>query len=445
MLLLLWVLLLLLMGDADGDEFRTQPLWGLMAVGPYLHDGRATTIEEAIEFHDGEAATARDAYLDISQDEVDDLVAFLVSLGGEDQYTTGLLPPNTPVPSVGEFGGPVRTLSAAEEQRYIDGRELFDHEFGLTDGAGEPRFNGDSCRACHFEPIIGGSGPRGVNVIRHGIKNDDGDFVPPNVGTILHRQTALINDTIIAQEATNVFEHRQTPHLFGLGLIDELDEKVIMAAADPDDLDGDGISGKPGISDGGILSRFGWKAQVPSVAEFVRDAFTSELGMTLDLVEGMTFGRIHDNDSIMDPEVTSETADLLTDFLLMMGPPPRGEESDATKRGEVVFADLGCESCHIPSLEGPSGPVPLYSDLLLHEIMPDGSDGIEDAAAGVLEFRTPPLWGLSVTGPYLHDGTADTIEQAIMGHAGEGTASRDAFAESDKDSISDLIAFLESL
>jgi len=433
-------------GNADGDEYRTQPLWGLAAVGPYLHDGRATTIEDAILWHGGEAERSRNLYVAYSDDEKEDVLAFLMSLGGRDQYSPGLLPPNSPVPAAGEYGGPYTALSGDDLTRFEEGRAVFDHEFGFADGIGAPRFNGDSCRACHFDPVIGGSGPRGVNVMRHGILGGDGEFTLPAVGSILHRMTAIHDEHANAgQEAASIYEHRQTPHLFGLGLIEGIPEADILAGADPYDLDGDGISGKPSYSDGGALGRFGWKSQIASVEEFVRDAVSAELGMTLSYREGLTFGMIYDVDDVPDPEFADEDADLLTYYLQTLAPPPRQAGAADTTDGEQVFEDVGCALCHTPSFEGSLGSVPLYSDLLLHETMPEGYLGIEDASAGMREFRTAPLWGLSETPPYLHDGSADTIEQAIAGHSGEATdvvAAWEALSDGDRAA---LLTFLETL
>ncbi|HHO50365.1 MAG TPA: hypothetical protein ENK18_05690, partial [Deltaproteobacteria bacterium] len=181
----------LVMKDATGAEFRTQPLWGLSPVGPYLHDGRAETLSEAIAWHGGEATRSRDAWLALGEGEQADLIEFLQSLGGRDQLSGGLIPPDTPMEPPLTLGGPSRALDAEEEARFLRGRDVFDHEFGFDSGVGGPRFNGDSCRACHFEPVIGGAGPRGVNVMRHGILTEGGDFVVPSVGTILHKETTL--------------------------------------------------------------------------------------------------------------------------------------------------------------------------------------------------------------------------------------------------------------
>ncbi|MGD8859107.1 MAG: di-heme oxidoredictase family protein [Myxococcales bacterium] len=435
--------------EASGSEFRTQPLWGLSAVGPYLHDGRATTVEQAIEMHGGEAAEIRDAYMALEDDAREDLLAFLDSLGGREQHSPGLLPPGGEMPAPGEYGGPVEGLTDAELSRFEVGRELFDRDFGFADGVGAPRFNGDSCRACHFEPVFGGAGPRGVNVVRHGIMNDEGEFAEPAVGTILHRVNALLDNCNRPEASANVFELRQTPHLFGLGLVDAIPREVVEAAADPFDEDGDGISGRVSITDGDRLGRFGWKAQVPTLEEFVRDAAAAELGMTLPYAEGLTFGRLHDNDDVPDPELTLVDQEVLTDFLTLLGPPPRqpADDEEAAGRGETLFDAIGCASCHTPSLEGADGPVPLYSDLLLHEILPGGmaTHGIEEFSASIREFRTAPLWGISQTAPYLHSGIADTLEEAIELHDGEAAATRDAYLALPEQERQDLIEFLETL
>ena len=437
----------LFQGEATGSEFRTQPLWGLSATGPYLHDGRGTTLDDAIRAHDGEARASRLAYEALSADEQAALQEFLMSLGGRDQASAGLIPPGTPVDEVGAYGGPRRALTASEEETFLAGRTLFDREFGFAEGLGGPRLNGDSCRACHTDPVVGGAGPRGVNVIRHGILNSNAEFTPPAVGTILHRTTALTENANLPQPEANTFELRQTPHLFGLGLIESIPDETILAGADPTDADGDGITGRASFTDGGQLGRFGWKAQVPSVAEFVRDAVTAELGMTLEYVPGLTFGGIYDNDAVADPEFSAADAELLTTYLQLLAPPPRQAEaaSEEALAGEGVFDTVGCAGCHVPSLEGSEGPVPLYSDLLLHEILPEGAMGIEDASANVREFRTSPLWGLAKTAPYLHSGAADTLDEAIRAHDGEATAVRESYEALSADDRAALLTFLGTL
>ncbi len=435
-------------GEAGGSEFRTQPLWGIASTGPYLHDGRAETIERSIIEHGGEAEASREAFVALNEVQRQDLVEFLLSLGGRDQLSAGLLEPGAPIPAVAEYGGPFRTLIDDETDRFLRGRELYDRDFGHDTGVGSPRFNGDSCRACHFDPVIGGAGPLGVNVMRHGILNPDGAFTPPAAGTILHKHTIELTNAVRPQDGVTVFEPRQPPHTLGLGLIESIPEATILAGADPDDAkDGDGITGRASVTDGGRIGRFGWKAQVPSIAEFVRDAMAAELGITVAPQAGLTFGRIDDNDEIEDPELSVAEAEDLAFFIAMLAPPPRQTGADAAlvATGEVVFEQVGCTACHVPSLAGADGPVPLFSDLLLHEILPADAVGIEDTSASVREFRTAPLWGLSQTAPYFHSGEADTIDEAIRLHDGEGTASRAAYLALDEASRAALLAFLDTL
>jgi CxxC motif-containing protein (DUF1111 family) len=433
-------------GVATGAEFRTQPLWGLASVGPYLHDGRADTIEEAILAHGGEAEAARNRFDQLSASEQADVAAFLRSLGGAAQFSPGLLEPGADVLPVAEFGGPRRVLSDEETARFIRGRDLYDKDFGINAGLG-PRFNGDSCRACHFAPTLGGAGPRDVNVMRHGTIGDDGSFTAPDIGTILPKESIPSVTRAEPQSGVNHFEHRQTPHTFGFGLMDEISEATILSHEDPDDEDGDGISGRAHILSDGRVGRLGWKAQVPSTAEFVRDAMGAEMGVTVEAQTGLTFGITTDDDAIADPELSAMEAEDLTFFITTLAPPPRQPITDAAlvAGGEALFDGIGCAACHIPALDSSAGPVPLYSDLLLHEILPDGAPGIEDGSATMREFRTAPLWGLSQTAPYFHSGEADTIDDAIRLHDGEAATVRDAYdALSDEDRAA-LLAFLATL
>lgn len=447
-------------GVARGNEFRTHPLWGIASVGPYLHDGRADTLTSAILMHGGEGQAARDAFDALSETEQADVIEFLMSLGGRDQHSTGLLEPEAPVPAVGEYGGPFRDLDADEMARFIKGRELFDRDFGNDVGIGGlvgadngGRFNGDSCRACHFDPVLGGSGPRGLNVMRHGSIDEDGGFTAPSTtpNTILHREIVIGFNPPEPTEEINVFEMRQTPAVFGLGLIDAIADSTIIANEDPTDANSDGISGRAHILEDGRLGRLGWKAQVPSVAEFVRDALTAELGLSIESQEedGLFFGVTADTDLVTDPEVNRTDAEDMAFFMSMLGGPPRQaidpSQEDQVAAGRTLFDTVGCSKCHIPALAGALGDVPMYSDLLLHDILAEGSPGIVDGSATMTEFRTAPLWGLSQTAPYFHTGKADTIKEAIGMHNGEATAIREAFmALSDADREA-LLLFLQTL
>ncbi len=425
-------------GLAEGNEYRTQPLWGLAATGPYLHDGRADTVDEAIRMHGGEAEASRIEYVAQPENTRRDILAFLNSLGGADQKSDGLLPPDAPIPEVGEPGAALSSLAAEDHDRFLEGRRLFDMDFTIQMGLG-PAFNGDSCRACHFAPVIGGAGPLGVNVMLHGTLDDEGVFTAPESGLILSKLTLPGVPRIEPDSGHNIFEPRQTPTVLGLGLIDSIDEATILALADPEDLDGDGVRGVASVLPDGRVGRLGWKANVPSIREFIRDAMTNEIGVSLPEEEGMTFGAHSDSDAVPDPEISSAQIDDMAFYLANLAPPaPKGEDSE----GAELFVEVGCAGCHRPVLEGRDGPVPLYSDLLLHDVAPEGHLGVGDTPR---LFRTAPLWGLSDTAPYMHDGLAATVADAIAAHHAEGLASRQAVEGLGESQRAALFKFLELL
>ncbi len=432
------------MGRATGREFRTQPLWGIGAVSPYLHDGRASTLDEAIRWHGGEAAVMREAYVALAPSERRDLLAFLESLGGASQRTDGLLPPDAPPPLAEEPGGPLEGLTPAELASFERGRRSFDRDFSYLAGVG-PAFNGDACRSCHFDPVLGGAGPSGVDVIRQGIVSGT-SFEEPSAGTTLPRHTT----SAVRPEpdpAANFFEPRQTPSTLGLGLLERIPRATIEALADPDDRDGDGIAGRAHVLPDGRLGRFGWKASIPTLREFVRDALSSELGLTVPFDASSSFGLVDDADQAGDPEVDASVVDDLVAFLELLAPPPRGSiDPTAERAGAAVFEEVGCASCHVPSLKTADDvEVRAFTDLLLHDVARDDSPGIADGAAGMHDFRTPPLWGIAHTAPYFHDGRAATLEDAIAAHAGEAASARDRAAALDPDEWALLLVFLRSL
>jgi CxxC motif-containing protein (DUF1111 family) len=415
----------IVMGLASGREFRTAPLWGVAATGPYLHDGRADTLDEAIRAHDGESKKSREAYEAATPAVQADVVEFLTSLGGRAQRTDGLLPPDAPVPAAGAPGGPETALDGAALDRFARGRALFDRDAAISGGLG-PKFNGDSCRACHFDPVIGGAGPLDVNAMRTGKIGADGTFEAYPGGTGLAKLTTFGH--VRPESEGNVFEPRQTPTALGLGVLDRIPEAAILENADPGDADGDGIAGVAQVLDDGRVGRFGWKAQVPSAREFVRDGMTNELGLTVPDEPGLTFGATTDDDAAPDPEIGTADLDDVAFYLTNLAPPaPEAGPESAPEAGAALFVQVQCDRCHIPALPGAETDVPAYTDLLLHRVGPDDVPGIVDGDAGQGHFRTPPLWGLRFSAPYMHDGRATTIEAAVRAHQGESEASRAAF------------------
>ena len=151
------------------------------------------------------------------------------------------------------------------------------------------------------------------------------------------------------------------------------------------------------------------------------------------------------------PKLTEKgDIDHAADFMRLLAPPPRLPASTAGRAGERWFEQVGCAVCHLPILmTGPSPihaldrkPVYLYSDLLLHDMGSLG-DGIAQSDAGVREFRTAPLWGLRASGPYLHDGRAATVDEAIRAHVGEALTSRQHYERLTPTQQNQLLEFLK--
>ena len=339
---------------------------------------------------------------------------------------------DAPVPGVGEPGGPSRLLSPTEMEQWLRGRALFDRNFHRSDGCGTPECNADSCRACHQDPVIGGAGPLELNVSRFG--HDGGDpnnfmDLPGGQGLSKLRPPFAPGREEYDTLTADVFEQRQTPSLFGVGLIEGILEADILAGEDPTDANMDGVFGVARMVDTGgaapEVGRFGWKAQIPRVSDFTRDAMANECGITTP-DDGRGFALVADMDAVADPELSQSELDDLVFFVLNLAPPkPGGSGSPLRTQGEMLFSDVGCATCHTPSLPGAGAvPVPLFSNLLLHNVMPPDFRGMSETGAGVGFYRTPPLWGNRDTAPYMHDGRAETVDQAIRMHFGEADAAR---------------------
>jgi CxxC motif-containing protein (DUF1111 family) len=354
----------------------------------------------------------------------------------------GLVTLDTPIPAIGEIGAPHRPLTPVEEQRFVRGRQLFDKDFHMADGVG-PAFNGDSCRACHRDPVIAGSGGIDLQVQRPAVPDGEGGFTsPPGMVSALAR-THSAPGTPREEIPENVVfvEERNSPTLLGLGLVELVSAATIRANADPMDSDGDKILGIAQELPGGRVGRIGWKAQFPDLRGFLRDALSNEMGITVPFDVNSPAGNLDDADEIADPEISPTDLEDLLFFMQLLDFPPKGPSNAETQQGETLFGQVGCAKCHIPVLDG----VELYSDLLLHDVLGDGFQGVTQELATSGLYRTPPLRGLRDTAPYFHDGRAPTIEAAIARHAEEAAdvlAAFEALTDLEKAAV---IAFLRSL
>lgn len=357
-------------------------------------------------------------------------------------------PPLPPLPEVGSLGGPDRTLTASEAVSWRHGRELFDRPTKISEGLG-PIFNGDSCRGCHLDPVLGGAGGIDLNVVRFAYVDDDGTVSQLEGGPVASRFSIRSVPREEMPVDANVVETRQPPTCLGLGLVDRISDEVLLANADPDDLDGDGISGRARMVNGRV-GRFGHKAGVPTLSDFVADALLNELGLTVNPVHSL-FGGNSDTDAVGDPEVSDQEFQDLTFFLAHLAPPPRVVppdpiSRDRIKQGEILFGNIGCDSCHLPVINAADGPVRAYSDFLLHDVADPARNHVNEPGVDPGEFRTAPFLGLRHTAPYLHNGAAETLQEAIfLGHHGEATAARNAYAALSLLQKSQVHAFLFSL
>ncbi|WP_211886107.1 di-heme oxidoreductase family protein [Plastoroseomonas hellenica] len=270
---------------------------------------------------------------------------------------------------------------------------------------------------------------------------------------------------------------RIAPPMIGLGLLEAIPEAEILAGADPDDRDGDGVSGRAArVWSNAVgrmmLGRFGWKALAPTMADQVADAFAADMGLSTRLHRG-GFGECTEAQTACraaidgaDPregvEVTDRLFDLVVHYARNLAVPARGADADAAqaRQGRALFRDAGCSACHRPGFT--TGALPdrpehsgqriwPYSDLLLHDMGEGLADRRPEGAASGTEWRTPPLWGIgrtrAVSGhtQFLHDGRARTLLEAILWHGGEAQRARDAVAAMAPADRAALIAFLESL
>ena len=262
---------------------------------------------------------------------------------------------------------------------------------------------------------------------------------------------------------------RIAPAVIGAGLLEAVPDSLLVALADPDDADHDGISGRvsrPGrsASGAGPAGRFGWKATQPTVAGQVGTALNDDMGITspyrpsteLTSVQGAARKRPTGG----SPEIQGAEWEALVAYARLLAVPARRDLDDpAVRRGAARFQETGCTRCHVATLTTGSADLPVlahqvvhpFTDLLLHDMGAPLSDGMPEGDAAAGEWRTPPLWGLGLATTVnghrflLHDGRARSLEEAILWHGGEGEKSRDAFRALAIDSRRDLLRFLESL
>lgn len=362
-------------------------------------------------------------------------------------------------------GSPLAGITAHESELFRLGFDDF-IEVETADETLGPVFNGTGCASCHSVPAIGGV--TAMTEIRAGHRDENGKFTELNGGTLFHLfSTSPHRCQVQIPLEANVIARRAPLPIFGDGLIEAIPDETIAALADPDDVNGDGISGRAAwINEVGLnqrrVGRFGWKAQHATLFAFGADAYTNEMGITNDLFPtiqalGITQEQLdlcspprRGNEDPVDRRTGMRAIDNFANFMRLLAPIDRGPIDDQVKHGERLFSSIGCASCHTPEMTTGRNanplfdrqPVKLYSDLLLHDV--GTGDGIPQGAAEADEVRTPPLWGLRLRRPLMHDG-ASTLTQSIERHAGEATFVIERYKELGDADKAALISFLDSL
>jgi CxxC motif-containing protein (DUF1111 family) len=266
------------------------------------------------------------------------------------------------------------------------------------------------------------------------------------------------------------FSPRVAPAVFGVGLLEAIPENQILERSDPEDADGDGISGRANrvwnhLTGQTVLGRLGWKLNQPDIAHQTAGAFSAEIGMSSSLRPGQSCAAAQLACSTAPdggtPEVSDEIFTHIVNYQRMLAVPARRDlEFPETRRGAHLFAQIGCATCHRATYT--TGNVPdapwlsnqtlhPFTDLLLHDMGPGLADERPDFAASGSEWRTAPLWGLgllrTVNGHsrLLHDGRARDASEAILWHGGEAERAKEAFRQLPAADRLALLKFLDSL
>jgi CxxC motif-containing protein (DUF1111 family) len=358
-------------------------------------------------------------------------------------------------------------ITPAEFEEFRLGLDDFLEVETSEEGLG-PAFNGTSCAVCHSVPAVGGTSA--IAEVRAGRRGPGGEFIAldPSGESLFHLFSVPGHacQPVIPADATIIVRRVPIP-LFGAGLVEAIPDDTILALEDPTDRNRDGVSGRAAvIADRATgerrIGRFGWKSQHATLLAFGADAYRNEMGITNDLFpQEVAVGISHDRmrvcdphpepEDIRDPRTGRRGIDNFASFMKFLAPISRGAVDETARNGERVFSAIGCSTCHTPVLTtGPSAnplfdrvPVPLFSDLLLHDV--GTGDGIQQEAGGPEEIRTPALWGLRFRRPLLHDGSAATIEDAILRHSHEAALALRSYSQATAEDRAALLAFLRSL
>ncbi len=267
---------------------------------------------------------------------------------------------------------------------------------------------------------------------------------------------------------------RIAPPMIGLGLLEAIADEAVLANADPDDKNGDGISGRANwVWDDAqqkvVMGRFGWKAGQPNLNQQNVHAFSGDMGLTTSLrrfddctpAQTDCLAAPNGNGPDGEPEVSDNILRLVEFYTRNLGVPVRRNVDDPqVLAGKNLFFQAGCQQCHAPSFktradaaepELANQEIRPYTDLLLHDMGDGLADNRTEFQATGREWRTPPLWGLGLTAAVnghtqmLHDGRARNALEAILWHGGEAQAAQRQVLAFNAEQREALLVFLNSL
>jgi CxxC motif-containing protein (DUF1111 family) len=409
------------------------------------------------------------------------------------------------------FGRALGNLQSTRWTMMLEGKALFMRDWPAHSKAlAGPLSNASGCGSCHFkdgrgrplpqlgteapllvrlsvpaprvpagnrEPVYGGqlndqsiSGVPAEGTVEVSYADVEGHYADGTPYTLRKPRYRVTNLAYGPLSPKAMLSPRIPAPVFGLGLLEAIPEESIVALADLEDRDGDGVSGRPNRvlstrSGGTALGRFGWKANQPSLEQQVASAFSEDLGLTSLLYPERNCTAKQEScravPAAKGPELSEHQLQQTTLYLRLLAVPARRDTKEATVRqGQSLFHQAGCAACHHTAFKtGAVSDLPElsqqtirpYTDLLLHDMGPELADGRPDSEASGSEWRTAPLWGLGLLETVnrqvrmLHDGRARSFEEAILWHGGEGASSRERFKKLERADREALIAFLRSL
>jgi len=363
--------------------------------------------------------------------------------------------------------GPVAGLTTSQARMFLRGDVAFNDLIFTTQTGLGPTFVSNSCGSCHAGD---GKGHPSTSLVRFGQRDESGNtFLNLGGPQLQNRSIPGFTPEVLpagAPHATFL-----PPANTGLGYLDYVTDASILANADPNDDDGDGISGRPNwitlapfvttrssaeMQGGLVIGRYGKKASTYDLLQQTVNAFSQDIGIASEFAPIDVFSGL-----AIEPEVATQSIHDIVFYLQTLKSPIQRTPSDPTVlSGKKTFMEIGCAACHVPTLK--TGPAPVaalantefqaYTDLLLHDMGNGLDDGYTEGTATSSEWKTPALWGLGLSSRsqggqvfLLHDGRARSIDEAIRLHGGEALKSRNLYEALQAGERNALITFLESL